>query len=76
MEGSQVQIHIDTPSGAPSAIRERATGSMPVEMTIQDMQRAIWEFAQAARRAKEAGFDGIQIDAAHGYLLSQFLLLC
>jgi 2,4-dienoyl-CoA reductase-like NADH-dependent reductase (Old Yellow Enzyme family) len=43
------------------------------EMSFNDIQRVVEAFGQAARRAKEAGFDGLQIHAAHGYLLSQFL---
>jgi 2,4-dienoyl-CoA reductase-like NADH-dependent reductase (Old Yellow Enzyme family) len=43
------------------------------EMTVEDIKQAADNFGQAARRAKEAGFDGVQIHAAHGYLLSQFL---
>jgi 2,4-dienoyl-CoA reductase-like NADH-dependent reductase (Old Yellow Enzyme family) len=43
------------------------------EMTIQDIDDLVSAFAEGARRAKEAGFDGVQIHAAHGYLLSQFL---
>ncbi len=43
------------------------------EMTAEDIQGIIESFCQAARRAKEAGSDGVQIHAAHGYLLSQSL---
>lgn len=43
------------------------------EMTIEDIQEIVKAFGQAAHRAKEAGFDGVQIHAAHGYLLNQFL---
>lgn len=38
-----------------------------------DIDLAIEQFAQAARRAKEAGFDGVEIHAGHGYLLSSFI---
>ncbi len=43
------------------------------EMTTQDIRNLVEAFAQAARRAQAAGFDGVQLHAAHGYLLSQFL---
>ena len=43
------------------------------EMTAADIRQAVDAFGQAARRAQTAGFDGIQIHAAHGYLLNQFL---
>lgn len=43
------------------------------EMTHEDIDEIIRAFAQAAKRAKESGFDGVQIHSGHGYLLSQFL---
>jgi len=43
------------------------------EMTLQDIQHIVEAFGLAAKRAKRAGFDAVQIHAAHGYLLSQFL---
>ena len=42
-------------------------------MTVDDMQRTVKAFGDAAQRAVESDFDAVQIHAAHGYLLSQFL---
>jgi 2,4-dienoyl-CoA reductase-like NADH-dependent reductase (Old Yellow Enzyme family) len=43
------------------------------EVTAEELNALVRQFADAARRAKTAGFDAIQVHAAHGYLLSQFL---
>lgn len=43
------------------------------EVTADDIKELVAAFAEAARRAKAAGFDGVQIHSAHGYFLSQFL---
>jgi len=43
------------------------------EMTDQDIQGIVRAFALSAKRAQDADFDGIQIHAAHGFLLNQFL---
>lgn len=43
------------------------------EITVDDIKRLVSAFGDAALRAKKAGFDGVQIHSAHGYMLSQFL---
>lgn len=45
---------------------------VPLEMSTNDIQEAISDFTKAAIRAKQAGFDGVEIHSAHGYLLNQF----
>jgi 2,4-dienoyl-CoA reductase-like NADH-dependent reductase (Old Yellow Enzyme family) len=61
----------DTPL-APSAIEGMIEGPVQ-EMTIKDIKETVEDFGKAALRAQEAGFDGVEIHAAHSYLLSQFL---
>jgi 2,4-dienoyl-CoA reductase-like NADH-dependent reductase (Old Yellow Enzyme family) len=45
----------------------------PAEMTLQDISQLVTDFAEAAKRSVRAGFDAIEIHAAHGYLLHEFL---
>ena len=58
---------------APSAVYSRYSQTTPREMTRADIQQTQENFARAAVRAKEAGFDGVEILASAGYLISQFL---
>ncbi|CCV65943.1 NADPH dehydrogenase [Paracholeplasma brassicae] len=57
---------------APSAIAF-GTNDVPVAMSIDDIKEVINAFRSAAHRALEAGFDMIEIHAAHGYLLHEFM---
>ena len=60
------------PVVGPSAVPCPVTGSFPRELSTQEVADLIEAFAQAARRAKIAGFDGVELHGAHGYLMSQF----
>jgi 2,4-dienoyl-CoA reductase-like NADH-dependent reductase (Old Yellow Enzyme family) len=46
---------------------------MPKELTREEINEIVTLFAQAAVRAKKAGFDGVEVHAAHAYLLAEFL---
>ena len=76
--GRQVGADMPGVAWAPSAVRVNLGRNSkrfaePVEMTAEQIEATVARFAQTARRAQEAGFDGVEIHAAHGYLLSQFL---
>ena len=58
---------------APSAVYSRYSQTTPREMTLEDIHQVQGAFARAAERAKEAGFDGVEILASAGYLITQFL---
>ena len=46
---------------------------VPRAATVDDIERTIAAFVDAARRCAEAGFDGVEVHGAHGYLITQFL---
>ncbi|MEV1169391.1 NADH:flavin oxidoreductase/NADH oxidase [Nonomuraea sp. NPDC049784] len=71
------QIAPDEPHGwrpvAPSAIPFASTSTRPDELTEEQVGGIVQQFADAARRALEAGFQAAEIHGAHGYLIHQFL---
>jgi 2,4-dienoyl-CoA reductase-like NADH-dependent reductase (Old Yellow Enzyme family) len=58
---------------APSAVKVEQFPEEPEAMTKKDIDEIVMAFGDGARRAKEYGFDAIQLHAAHGYLINQFL---
>lgn len=46
---------------------------MPQALTIEEIQKLVEQYAQGARRAKEAGCDAVEFHGAHGYLIAQFM---
>ena len=64
---------IETTPISPSGVEIRKTKVVPRALDSVEIEALIEDFANAAQRAKDAGFDAIQVHAAHGYLLTQFL---
>jgi 2,4-dienoyl-CoA reductase-like NADH-dependent reductase (Old Yellow Enzyme family) len=58
---------------APSKIKDAYSAVVPREMTEQEILEVIEAFTRAAVRTKKAGFDGVQLHCAHGFLLSDFI---
>ena len=57
---------------APSPYKDPPAFETPKEMTKEDIEAVIRDYADAAVRAKKAGFDAVEIHGAHGYLINQF----
>jgi 2,4-dienoyl-CoA reductase-like NADH-dependent reductase (Old Yellow Enzyme family) len=76
--GRQVQVQMPGVVWAPSAVgvelgKHTKRFGRPVAMTAEQIEATVQRFAVAAVGAERAGFDGVEVHAAHGYLLSQFL---
>ena len=69
--GSQCRVPSVTPL-APSVVPNALTSRLPVQMTTDQIEETIEAFGAGARRAVEAGFDGIHIHSANGDLASEF----
>lgn len=57
----------------PSAIKYVKTGVIPREMSKEEIRRLVEQFSDTARRVMQAGYDMVELHAAHGYLMSSFL---
>lgn len=69
-----VKVFVDlTGKGAAQGAGEMVQHSMPRELTIPEIRQIIHDYAQAARNAIAAGFDGVELHGANGYLIEQFI---
>ena len=69
-----IQAHVDQPVG-PSAIGRKVFPPLrtPRELTTDEVEKMVENFANAALRAKMSGFDMVEVHGTHGYLIAEFL---
>jgi len=58
---------------APSAIKCPLSPDIPVELTIEMIEKLVGAFGDCALRAKKCGYDGVEVHGAHGYLIAEFM---
>ncbi len=58
---------------APSAVKAAQYAEEPAELSLKEIEQIVRSFGEGAARAREFGFDAVQLHAAHGYLINQFL---
>jgi 2,4-dienoyl-CoA reductase-like NADH-dependent reductase (Old Yellow Enzyme family) len=71
--GQAIRASSGLPPVAPSAVSMPNYPEVPKELAPEEIRDLVAAFGRAAGRAKEAGFDGVQLHGAHGYLINQFL---
>jgi N-ethylmaleimide reductase len=56
-----------------TADKQEVDPEVPHALTVEEIKKTVDDFAEAAKKSKEAGFDGVEIHGANGYLVDQFL---
>jgi len=72
-ENRQISVQEGWETIAPSPIPFHHSERIPHVLTVEEIKELVEDFRKAAKRSVEAGFDVIEIHAAHGYLIHQFL---
>lgn len=73
LEGLRRMVEVSRRNDTLVVAQINSAGRKPREMTVAEIHEVRGAFVSAAQRAVAAGFDGVQIHASHGYLLSRFL---
>ena len=68
--GGQLPV---APSAIPCPVYEPQHHEVPHELSTEEIEEIIRQFAEAAKRTRGAGFDGLELHGAHGYLISEFM---
>jgi N-ethylmaleimide reductase len=69
-------IRISNGSTARNKNGESVAWEVPRALTVDEIKVTVNDYVQAARRAKQAGFDGVEVHGANGYIVDQFLQTC